>query len=327
MALETLQKFSQELKASREEKGISLSQISNRTKIDIKFLHAIEDARFDVLPDLYMRAFIREYSQTIEVNPKLILEKFDLAKSGKQEIVNKEEQQKEILEEKENTIVEKSPEESNATNIKEEFNPPSSSALEIPKRKNILSKIKLNYIIGMLVLLVAGGVAYYAFVMGQSNLIVTNVQSSDLPKNNKPRYEVSQPVQTENQSTPETQTASNAQAQIQEPVLTTQQPQQVSKADSLRLSVQATDRVWIKIYQDGKVVYQQMAEKGTNIKYRAKNKFSVSVGNAGAVKIFYNDKLIPNIGKTGESRNIYMAPDGIRYYTFSGNEKKSTPAN
>jgi cytoskeletal protein RodZ len=309
MASDALLKFAMELKTLREEKGVSLVQISNRTKIDVKFLHAIEEARFEVLPELYIRAFIKEYSQTIDVNPKSILAKFDVAKSGKEEI-----SQKGIPSQNETPVIEKAVEEPAEPESNIEANLTTTSANESVAATKTPSSIKLNYILGGIVLLVAGAIAYFAFVQEYTDKIIASDSRSG---NNTSRYEVSQPVQIEKDSVSQTPVVMQNTVPVQ-PVV---------KSDSLQLSVQTTDRVWVKIYRDGKVVFQKMVEKGTNLQYKAKNKFSVSVGDAGAVKIFYNEKQVPNVGKTGESRNVYMAPDGIRYYTISGNEKKSTPSN
>ena len=48
MATEALKKFADELKTAREVKEISLLQVSAKTKIDLKFLQAMEDANFDI---------------------------------------------------------------------------------------------------------------------------------------------------------------------------------------------------------------------------------------------------------------------------------------
>ena len=61
MSLEELKKFSNELKEHREKTGITLQQISQKTKIDIKFLKSIEESNFDILPEIYIKAFIKEY--------------------------------------------------------------------------------------------------------------------------------------------------------------------------------------------------------------------------------------------------------------------------
>jgi len=56
--------------------------------------------------------------------------------------------------------------------------------------------------------------------------------------------------------------------------------------------------------------------------FSSKKNFSVSVGNAGAVKLFYNNKPIENIGKAGEMKNVYITPEAVRLYTI-----KPKPSN
>ncbi|MDH7605836.1 MAG: helix-turn-helix transcriptional regulator, partial [Melioribacter sp.] len=81
MASEALIKFAEELKFIRVEKGISLQQISNHTKIDIKFLQKIEEGDFNFLPEIYVKAFIKEYAQTLELDPYDVIKKFVEAKN------------------------------------------------------------------------------------------------------------------------------------------------------------------------------------------------------------------------------------------------------
>jgi hypothetical protein len=60
------------LKETRERSGMTLYQVSQRTKIDEKYLHALEECRFDDLPEAmtYKKHFIKSYLQAIGVDPK-----------------------------------------------------------------------------------------------------------------------------------------------------------------------------------------------------------------------------------------------------------------
>ncbi len=82
MNKDALLKFAEELKSSRTEKKITLEQVSAKTRIDIKFLKAIESGEIEVLPEIYIKAFIKEYAKTIDLNPENVLKKFEMAKSG-----------------------------------------------------------------------------------------------------------------------------------------------------------------------------------------------------------------------------------------------------
>ena len=77
-----LKKFASELKTQRESKGLSIDELHARTRIDKKFLEAIETGNYSIMPEVYVRAFIREYAAEIGLNPEETLHKFDLAKEG-----------------------------------------------------------------------------------------------------------------------------------------------------------------------------------------------------------------------------------------------------
>ncbi len=56
----------QQLKQAREEKGISLQEIAESTHISIRFLQAIENDAYDVLPGgVFNRAFVRKFAREV----------------------------------------------------------------------------------------------------------------------------------------------------------------------------------------------------------------------------------------------------------------------
>lgn len=83
MQKDFLNKFSNELIEHRKKKGVTLEQISQSTKINIKFLKAIEEADFEIMPEVYIRAFIKSYAENIGLEPSDVLADFELAKKGK----------------------------------------------------------------------------------------------------------------------------------------------------------------------------------------------------------------------------------------------------
>jgi len=114
MHKEFLNNFSQGLKEQRKKEGISLEQISQSTKINLKFLNSIENGEFDVMPEVYIRAFLKSYAESIDLDPSMVLADFDLAKKGKfnktieEEIPDEEEVIKNSSFESTKEIVEKS---------------------------------------------------------------------------------------------------------------------------------------------------------------------------------------------------------------------------
>ncbi len=70
--------FSEQLKKQREEKKIRLSDVAVQTRISMKFLEAIEAGNFEILPETYIRAFIRDYAKAIGLDPDDTIKRFDL---------------------------------------------------------------------------------------------------------------------------------------------------------------------------------------------------------------------------------------------------------
>src|SRR5690625_6004319 len=65
------------LKEAREEKGYTLDNIQEKTKIQKRYLVAIEQGDFNALPGkFYARAFIREYAEAVELDPEVVLADF-----------------------------------------------------------------------------------------------------------------------------------------------------------------------------------------------------------------------------------------------------------
>lgn len=67
----------EELRKTRQEKKISLDDISRSTRISTKFLEAIERGNFDVLPRPYVRSIIKQYAQYVGFDVEKILSELD----------------------------------------------------------------------------------------------------------------------------------------------------------------------------------------------------------------------------------------------------------
>ena len=63
------------LKQARTEKNITIPDVHNITKIMPKYLTAIEEGRWEVLPGpAYARGYIRSYAEVVEVDGDYLIE-------------------------------------------------------------------------------------------------------------------------------------------------------------------------------------------------------------------------------------------------------------
>lgn len=81
-----------DLKKAREAKGLSIEDIHKSTRIAIHILQAIEELKFEKLPEpVYTRTFIKTYAKTVGLEPDPILkayEQFLIQRKGKITIGN-----------------------------------------------------------------------------------------------------------------------------------------------------------------------------------------------------------------------------------------------
>lgn len=66
------------LQKARQDKGYTLDDLQQITKIQKRYLIAIEDEKFDELPgDFYVRAFVKQYANTVGLNGEELLKDYD----------------------------------------------------------------------------------------------------------------------------------------------------------------------------------------------------------------------------------------------------------
>ena len=70
--------FSDELRKERESRDITLAEIARKTRINIRYLEALEQGSFDVLPQTYIRAFVKSYADAIGVSADQLLHRYDI---------------------------------------------------------------------------------------------------------------------------------------------------------------------------------------------------------------------------------------------------------
>ena len=69
--------FNSILKESRISKDIDIQSIADTLKINVKYIEAIENCDLDIVPNTYIRLFIKSYAQYLKLNSKEILEQFE----------------------------------------------------------------------------------------------------------------------------------------------------------------------------------------------------------------------------------------------------------
>lgn len=180
MSNENLKLFSAGLKELRESQEITLQQIHNRTRIDIKYLQAIEECNFEIMPEVYMKAFLKEYGQALGLDSEEVIAKFLAAKSGKQPEQDHKKEKKESSNEKV----------SNTYSDEDHF-----AADNFNYERKISLGTDQLFKIGALVLFaVIVAAVYFLFFNNSEQKIIKETPYEEVLKENEAKYE---PVQKE----------------------------------------------------------------------------------------------------------------------------------
>jgi cytoskeletal protein RodZ len=281
-----LKKFTEELKAKREEAGITLQNVAAKTRIDIKFLEALEEGNFNFLPDLYVKAFIKQYAKVVGLDEDETVQKYILAKEGKQETVNEEKPAKTKPEEETevDNVVDKSVESEKSVKSFVDGNE--------NKKENVRDKKKEKQLliggsaIGGFVLLL---LVYFLFINNGDDIIVEEKPYEEVLQEAPERFiEEKKEEVTENNS----------------PALTEDLTLTITNVDS-------TDSSWVFVIMDDKSSEDFLLLPNISKTVKANNNFVFTLGNSGVVKLIFNNKTLEFEGSRGVVRYFKLDVNGL----------------
>ncbi len=78
-----METIGQILKNAREKKGLTIEELEATTHIVARFIKALENEEFDVLPgEIYVKGFIKNLSDKLSLDANMVLERYNLQKNG-----------------------------------------------------------------------------------------------------------------------------------------------------------------------------------------------------------------------------------------------------
>ena len=94
-----METIGQILKNAREKKGLSIEELEASTHIVARFIKALENEEFDVLPgEIYVKGFIKNLSDKLSLDAEMVLERYNLQKNGANSEQNLLKNQKKVKE-------------------------------------------------------------------------------------------------------------------------------------------------------------------------------------------------------------------------------------
>jgi hypothetical protein len=88
--------------------------------------------------------------------------------------------------------------------------------------------------------------------------------------------------------------------------------EKIPASGMLRLSIRAKDNCFVQVKCDGKTQFYGTLKKGRSDSWKANEKIEFTLGNATAVEVEVNNRLINSLGRRGQAvKNIVITKDGL----------------
>jgi cytoskeletal protein RodZ len=262
-----------ELREAREQRGISLREISERTKIRQSVLRAIESDDFEGLPgSVIMRGFLKLYAREVGLNPDDVGRRYtaqaaESAADGQQET---------------------------ASSGTETAHGDDSFATALVRRAAA----------GVLVAIALAGVSYVAWRM-------TAAPPSDSPTATTPAAPAPAaappPPAPQAAGTPAA-TVDKAEAAPRSDAAAPAAP----TADGLRIDLQVTEACWIAATADGEQVSYRVLNAGERLSVRVTKEAVIRIGMPANVTITIDDRPIRPFARPGTPTTLTITPANFR---------------
>lgn len=270
----------EDLKAARESKGISLKEISERTRISINFLKAIEEDNYSAIPgDVFVAGFLRSYARELGLKEKEVLARYRELRPPQEEQAAPQHPEKQGQQHK-----------------------PRPSIISFGRGGEKEKGFPLWMIIvgGLIVAAVPAVISLYLTRGKVTPPVQPPAQVAPVKKPMAPATTAFRHATTMKQATalkPKTTTTP-----IPKPAATPA-PAQTPQAGPLALKLTATEDTWYSVKADNGNWKSAILKKGETASFAAKDRLVLDIGNAGGVKVEFNGKALKPYGRHGEVVN------------------------
>jgi cytoskeleton protein RodZ len=271
--------FGASFRKARESSGLPLDRIAADTRISSRFLTAIENEDFHLLPGgVFNRGFIRAYAERVGIDPDQALADYDRLSIAVEEPVEE---------------------------------------LRNVERASMRRSERNLYPIaaGILALLV---VVFYFVTRNSATGSASETPAPAAVAKSAPPVTAPEPPPIEEPAAPTTAEA-QAPATVQTPAPVSTPPATTPPArtappatpatGALVLDVTVKELTWMKIATDGNIIVSDNLPAGTTQHVTATTKIDITIGNAGGASLKINGRDVPTLGQTGVVRELSITPE------------------
>ncbi len=274
------------LRKARIQKGLSLEEVEQETKIRKRYLDGLEREDYDLLPAaVYVQGFLKTYANYLGLDGDAISQEFKRSQTPQES-------------------------DSYSAPVKSDFDEPliNPGGVTRSRRRGISSGTIVTAVVALLVLfLVVGGL--YFVGRGSQQASETNppqvepaAQRGQTDDNGQASADDDPPAAAETTQEPALNQETTAETTTEgRPETTSENTTEPTPSDTLRVEIQVEERPsWLEVRADGERIFVRVAEPGFLETFEAQRRLKLTTGDAGAVSASVNGQDIGVLGGSGE---------------------------
>jgi cytoskeleton protein RodZ len=271
-----VESFGARLKREREQRKVTLDEISLSTKIGTRFLRALEEEHFEQLPGgIFNKGFVRAYARHLGMDEEQTISEYLLASGTAQP-----EKQPEAVRE-----------------------------LELRTEEDTQAAARIPWgVLAVILLLVALGFALWGF-HSRERSASPSVETAPADNQTSPpapaNTDTKKPAASESLAAPSTASVSTAESSAAT-------PSSGPASDAFVVLISARENSWLTITVDGKQIMNDTLIAPGEKSVQGQKEVVVRAGDVGALDFSFNGKKLPVQGDYEQVKTLVFDRNGLR---------------
>ena len=271
------------IRSRRQDRGQSIEEASSATNIDGHYLRALEAGNIALLPEPYMRAFLKTYSTWLGLDPSEVLIRFEA-------FLHEESESLDVLR---TTIREREGRKPQPVKERERREP--EPATPLPWRSFMVPVAIIAFTIVLIVVIKPGWETSDPVGTGQTEEVAESTGGTTAEGRAAPEEERREPERP----------APAQQAQTQS------EPGQ-GEGDLQEFIADALEDTWMQVIADGDTVVTRVVTEGRQVSVTFQDTLRVRVGKNRGMRLYFNQEELTDLGPDGMILSFILTPAGMQ---------------
>jgi cytoskeleton protein RodZ len=262
-----MESLGEQLRKKREEKNLSLEELSYTTRISVKNLEAIEHDDYDsfLLPPVYIKGFIRAYCRQVGLDDKEVLRVYKEVRSSKQTETPQIQQ-----------AMKKTPH----------------------RNKVLMLLIVIAGLVGVLLYIFYTGCPFPGNSLANLAKNITKSRGKTTLSPEMPSVQSASPPSHVQE--PEAMVQEPPREVLPQEPLPPVELVSPPAVSALKIKIEGQANTWVEVTIDSNPPFDVMLYRGNVVSWEANDKIELKVGNAGGILMSVNNLPLKPFGKSGE---------------------------